>query len=251
MAMLIVMPATQYAPGKQPKLFPTLIPKTIMASVIKQGSIPEELKAPDAFNVQDVRQQADEYFAEMQAKAAKLIDQAESEAEAIREAARQQGLKDAEAEVEKKVGELAHQLSDARCKTAIQTCERTVKNLTDSTMQWLEVWRKQTVTLASKMAERVVRREMQDNSEVLSAWLEEAIVATRDMRDLRILVHPDDFAVAGRFLTQLAKTVPQAATAEVLPDPELELGGCIVRNSDGQIDQQLTTQLDRLIDQLS
>lgn len=221
-----------------------------MASVIKQGALPEELKAPDAFNVQDVRQQADEYFAEMQAKASELIRQAESEAEAIRETAKQQGLKDAESEVEKKVNAQAHQLSDARCKTAIQTCERTVSSLSDSTTEWLEVWRKQTVTLATKMAERVVRREMQDNTEVLSAWLEEAIVATRDMRDLRVLVHPDDFAVAGRFLTQLAKTVPQAASAEVLPDPEVEIGGCIVRNSDGQIDQQLTTQLDRLIEQL-
>ncbi|GAB5404154.1 MAG: hypothetical protein Aurels2KO_23850 [Aureliella sp.] len=221
-----------------------------MASVIKQGSIPEELKTPDAFNVQDVRQQADEYFAEIQAKASELVQQAEDEAEAIRETARQQGLKDAEAEVEKKVNEQAHKLSDARCRTAIQACERTVSNLSTSTTDWLEVWRKQTVTLATKMAERIVRREMQDNSEVLAAWLEEAIVATRDMRDLRVLVHPDDFAVAGRFLTQLAKTVPQAATAEVLPDPEVELGGCIVRNSDGQIDQQLTTQLDRLIEQL-
>lgn len=221
-----------------------------MASVIKHGSLPDELKTPDTFNVQDVQQRADEYFADMKAKAAALIQEANDEAATIRETARQKGLKAAESEFEQKVNAQAHKLSDARCKTAIQTCEGTVSKLSTSTMQWLEVWRKQTVTLATKMAEKIVRREMQDNTEVLSAWLEEAIVATRDMRDLRVLVHPDDFAVAGRFLTQLAKTVPQAASAEIVPDPEVEIGGCIVRNNDGQIDQQLTTQLDRLIDQL-
>jgi flagellar biosynthesis/type III secretory pathway protein FliH len=50
-------------------------------------------------------------------------------------------------------------------------------------------------------------------------------------------------AVAGRFLQNLAKSVPQAAQVEVLPDPEISLGGCIVRSSHGQLDQQLETQL--------
>lgn len=222
-----------------------------MASVIKQGTLNEELHAPDAFNVQDVQQRADQYMADMQKKAAEIIQQAEDDAADIRESARQQGLTDAEAEVAEKVEAQAHQLSDARCKTAIQTCERTVGKLTESTSAWLGNWRHQTVTLAARMAEKLVRHEMQENEEVLAAWLEEAIAATRDMRDLRVLVNPDDFAVAGRFLTQLAKTIPQAASAEVVPDPEVSLGGCIVRNNDGLIDQQLETQLERLINQLS
>lgn len=222
-----------------------------MASVIKQGTLNEELHAPDAFNVQDVQQRADQYMADMKIKAAEIIQQAEDQAAGIRETAKQQGLTDAEHEFTAKVESQAHQLSDARCKTAIQTCEHTVTKLTESTSAWLGNWRQQTVTLAARMAEKLVRHQMQDSEEVLAAWLEEAIAATRDMRDLRVLVNPDDFAVAGRFLTQLAKTIPQAASAEVVPDPEVSLGGCIVRNNDGLIDQQLETQLERLIDQLS
>jgi chromosome segregation ATPase len=39
----------------------------------------------------------------------------------------------------------------------------------------------------------------------------------------------------------LAKSVPQAGTVEILPDPEISLGGCRVQSSQGSIDQQLET----------
>ena len=44
--------------------------------------------------------------------------------------------------------------------------------------------------------------------------------------------------------------IPQAAQIEVIPDPEISLGGCIVRSMHGLIDQQLETQLQRLVEQL-
>ena len=91
---------------------------------------------------------------------------------------------------------------------------------------------------------------MQDHDETRRVWMEEAIVAMRNVRELLVLVHPDDFSVAGRFLQQLAKSIPQAASVEILPDPEIKAGGCVVRSSHGQLDQQLESQLQRLVEQL-
>lgn len=89
-----------------------------------------------------------------------------------------------------------------------------------------------------------------DHEETLRVWMEEAIAAMREVRELRVLVHPDDFAVAGRFLQQLSKSIPQAASVEIIPDPEISLGGCLVRSAHGQLDQQLEVQLQRLVEQL-
>jgi flagellar biosynthesis/type III secretory pathway protein FliH len=105
--------------------------------------------------------------------------------------------------------------------------------------------------LAAEIANKVVRRELSSDNELLRVWLEEALVAMQDARELRVRVHPDDFAVTGRFLQQLAKSIPQAASVEILPDPEISLGGCRLQSNHGQIDQQLETQLDRLAEQLS
>jgi flagellar biosynthesis/type III secretory pathway protein FliH len=223
-----------------------------MAAVLKSEQLSRGSDYPQAvvFNVEDVQTRAREYLIQVQREAAEILAAAQAEAVRIRAQAQEQGVAQAQATVEQKIQTAAQQLSDARCKTAIAACEATVEKLTKETSQWLAVWRTQTVDLATKIAERILRREMSASEETLRVWMEEAIVAMRDVRDIRVLVHPDDFAVAGRFLQNLAKSVPQAAQVEVLPDPEISLGGCIVRSSHGQLDQQLETQLQRLAEQL-
>ena len=100
------------------------------------------------------------------------------------------------------------------------------------------------------MAEKLVRAPMTAHAETLLVWMEESLQLMRDTREIRILVHPDDFSIAGRYLQQLAKLIPHAAEAEIIPDPQISLGGCIVKSKYGQIDQQLQAQLARLGEQL-
>jgi len=202
------------------------------------------------FNVEDVQERARAYLAEIQQQAMQIIEEANKKAIDIAMAAHQAGLASGRAEIDDQVERRAQQISDQRCKTAIASCEATVQQLSGETTAWLTHWRNLTVELASQMAEKLVRRSMKDNEEVLRVWLEEAIIAMRDARELRILVNPDDFTVAGRFLQNLTKMIPQAARIEVIPDPEISLGGCIVRSMHGLIDQQLETQLQRLVEQL-
>jgi len=202
------------------------------------------------FNVEDVQERARAYLAEIQQQAMQIIEEANKKAIDIAMAAHQAGLASGRAEIDDQVERRAQQISDQRCKTAIASCEATVQQLSGETTAWLTHWRNLTVELASQMAEKLVRRSMKDNEEVLRVWLEEAIIAMRDARELRILVNPDDFTVAGRFLQNLTKMIPQAARIEVIPDPEISLGGCIVRSMHGLIDQQLESQLQRLVEQL-
>jgi len=224
-----------------------------MASILKHDILMRggDLPQPVAFNIEDVQTRARDYLLEVQERAAELLHQAEQQSTQIRQQAKAEGLADAQTQFEQQVTAAAQKLSDERCKTAIQACEKTVEALTSETTEWLALWRNQTVELAARIAEKLVRREMRDENELLRVWMEEALVAMRDARDVRVSVHPDDFAVAGRYLQKLSKTIPQAGSAEVLPDPDVHLGGCVVRSSHGSIDQQLETQLQRLVEQLT
>jgi len=223
-----------------------------MASILKHDHLVRGADTPQpvAFNIEDVQSRARDYLLEMQERAAELLHQAEVQSTHIRQKAKQDGLAEAQSQFEQRVAAAAQKLSDERCKSAIQACEKTVEALTNETTDWLALWRNQTVDLAARIAEKLVRREMRDDNELLRVWMEEALVALRDARDVRISVHPDDFAVAGRFLQKLSKAIPQAGSAEVLPDPDIKLGGCIVRSNYGSIDQQMETQLERLVEQL-
>lgn len=225
-----------------------------MASVLKHDSHPQRgstISAPVAFNIEDMQARAKDYLLEVQQQAAELLEDARKEAAALKTQARQEGLKAAAAEIERRIEDTANQKSDERCKTAIDACQKAVDQLTASTTDWLAEWRNQTVEIATKIAEKLVRHEMAAQGELLRVWMEEAIVAMRDERDVRILVHPDDFAQAGRFLQSLAQTIPHAGNATVVPDPQIQPGGCLVRSKHGQLDQQLESQLRRLVEQLS
>ncbi|MEZ6133624.1 MAG: FliH/SctL family protein [Pirellulaceae bacterium] len=224
-----------------------------MASILKQETLTRGAQSPQpvAFNVEDVQTRAREYLMEIQQQAAETLERARVEAIRLRQEAKQQGIADAQTQVEQQIAAAAQRLSDERCRTAIASCEKTVAELTEDTSQWLVAWRNQTVELAAKIAEKLVRREMRDENELLRVWMEEALVAMRDARDVRVIVHPDDFAIAGRYLQKLTKSLPQAGAVEILPDPEIKPGGCTVRSNNGLIDQQLETQLQRLVDQLT
>ncbi len=225
-----------------------------MASVLKHDNLQRpgpSTSVPVAFNVVDMQSRARDYLLEMQQQAADLLDKARKDAATVKSQARQDGLQAAQAETQRRIEESATRLSDQRCKTAIAACQQSVDQLSQSTTEWLTAWRNQTVEIAMKIAEKLVRHELKISGEVLKVWMEEAIVAMRDERDVRILVHPDDFAQAGGYLQSLAQTIPHAGSATVVPDPQVQRGGCIVRSKHGQLDQQVESQLRRLMEQLT
>lgn len=223
-----------------------------MATVLKHDRLEHtgEVSRPIAFNVEDVRTRAESYLAEIRLQANGMLEVARQQSDLIRQKAYQQGLDEAQAEIKRKIEERALQLSDERCKTATAACHKSLEELASETGKWLQCWRDATVDLATSMAERLVRASMAGHSETLRMWMDDALQLMRDTREIKILVHPDDFSIAGRYLQQMSKLVPQAADAEIIPDPGISPGGCIVRSKHGQIDQQLHSQLARLGEQL-
>ena len=223
-----------------------------MATILKQAQLQQSGADQRivAFNVDDVQQRAQAYLTQVRAQAAEVLAAAQRQAEAVRTKARSDGLADAQKDLAQQVEERARQMTEERIRTATAACQQAVDSLNSDTTQWLQEWRDLTIDLAISMAEKLIRQSMEQGLEPLRVWLEEALMLMRDARDVHILVHPDDFTWAGRYLQQMAKHVPHAGTAEVLPDPEVSRGGCIVRCQHGQVDQQLETQLARLGEQL-
>lgn len=222
-----------------------------MATILKQEQLTgSNTPRPVAFNIDDVQERAGAYLNEIRAQAAQIVAAAQAEAESVRAQARAAGLADAERQFAARVEERAAQMTDDRTRTATESCRQAVDKLNVQTVEWLQEWRNMTVDLAISMAEKLVRQSMASGLEPLRVWLEEALVMMRDARGVQVLVHPDDFTWAGRYLQSIAKHIPIAAEVEVLPDPQVSPGGCIVRCSQGQIDQQLETQLARLGEQL-
>ena len=224
-----------------------------MASILKHDALVRggELPQPIAFNMEDVQSRAREYLAEVQQQAAAILQQAQADANQLRQQAQREGLAAAQQQISQQIATEAKALSDQRCKTAIAACELSVQELIASTTEWLEAWRDQTVRLSLRMAEKLVRKELSWQPEaIFQRWLEEALRSARDSRELKISVHPTDYEIAGQTLEKLAKSIPQAAQATVVCDPEVKVGGCVLVSEHGSLDLQLETQLERIAEQL-
>ena len=133
-----------------------------MAAVIKKHDLAQGTGAPQpvAFNVEDVQSRARTYLQDVRRQADQILAEAQVEAEKLHAAAKEQGRLEAEREFEQRVESAARQLSDARCKTAVAACENWLSQIAENNLAWLANWRAQTVSLAGRIAEKVVRRSM-------------------------------------------------------------------------------------------
>lgn len=224
-----------------------------MASIIKsQLDASNEPVCVTKFNTADLREQARSELEDARNEAARLIEEAKAEAETIREEAKTQGIEEGKADLEVRVAEQAQALAEDECRKFLSSCEASLEELNRNTSEWLQQWRNQTVHLASKLAEKVVHQKVSDEHlEVLMGWLTDSIKMLSNDRHLRVRVHPSDFEVAGKALERIANLAPQASSAQVVTDPEIKPGGCVVDSNNGSIDQQISSQIQQLVSQLS
>jgi flagellar assembly protein FliH len=105
--------------------------------------------------------------------------------------------------------------------------------------------------LAAKIAERIIRRELTHTPEIAVDQVRAALELAAGSPSLKIAMHPDDFAALGGQINQLTKEIARCAEAEIVPDITVSLGGCRVETRQGLIDQQIETQLERIIVELT
>ncbi len=144
------------------------------------------------------------------AEAERIVEQARAEAERIVEQARAEGLEHARAEA-------AALLLSAR-----QERDRL-----------LESSRQELARVAVAAAERVVAQELALHPDRVRVIVERALEPTRRAERVELRVHPED--------AELLERLPP--NVEVVPDPAIARGGCLVCSERGEVDARIEVQL--------
>ncbi len=201
---------------------------------------------PIAFSFEDVAQHADRYVADVQAKAADIVADAQKQADEVtrkaEENGRQAAMRAVEQVLDQKVGQ--------RMQTLLPALERVITELTDAKQSWLRHWEQAAVQLATKIAERVIRREVQAEPKITMDLVREALEMSAGAAHLKIALSPTDFETLGGQVKKLAQEIARCGQAEIVPDETIAVGGCRVETQHGVIDQQIETQLDRIAAEL-
>lgn len=200
-----------------------------------------------AFSFDEFSHQAEHYLADVRGEAARIIQEAKRDAEKIRRQAEHDGRLAAE--------QAAHLVLDEKVSRQMASLrpalESAVAQLVDARGVWLDHWQNCAIQLAAAMAERVVRRELQYRPEITLEWVREALELAAGASEVVVHLHPADLEGLGGQIDQIAQTFSGLAAARVRADENIDRGGCIVHTKFGAIDQQISTQLNRLVVELN
>lgn len=219
-----------------------------MASVIKAGEVGSlGGTSSSAFNFDDMAQHADAYVRQVREQAGKIVAEARAQAEQIRKQAELEGLKAARTTMQAQV-----EAEAARRMEAILPALRSVVQETATAKEaWLAKWERDGVRLATKIAERILRRELTTRPELPLTLVRESLELSASGEAVRISLNPEDLQAFGKQIDTLLHEMKRSAEAEVVQDPTIARGGCRVETRHGSIDQRLEVQLKRIEEELT
>lgn len=215
-----------------------------MAGIIKASTtiVSGQSTRPAAFNFSDMGDKANAYLAQVRAEAQQIIGAARAEAEQIKQKAqvdgRQAALKAAEATLKTKLDEQFRQLLPA--------IDSAAQQVTQAKDAWQRHWEKNLVTLATQIAERVIRREVTRQPEISLGLVREALDLATGSHKITVHLNPEDRAALGDRVQHLAARVSKLGPVQVVSDDTVTRGGCRVHTEFGVIDQQIEAQLKRI-----
>jgi flagellar biosynthesis/type III secretory pathway protein FliH len=222
-----------------------------MATIIRKHGASQSSGAPVArpvaFNFEDMNDRASEYLETVRTEAAKIVQQAHQQAEQIRRQAQVDGKKAAEEAAQKALDDRIARRMD----TIFPALDQLVSQLTDAKAELMRRWEESAVAVATAIAERVIRRELERKPEITLDLIAEALRLAAGAADVTVHINQTDHEHLGPQVNRLAETLSRLTPTMVYADPDVTPGGCIVRTKFGEIDQQIESQLARIRDELS
>ncbi|MBL9084160.1 MAG: hypothetical protein JNK76_20315 [Planctomycetales bacterium] len=217
-----------------------------MASVIKQNDALQSVRGT-AFNFDDMVRNGEAYLGEVRQQAAKILADAQVQAERIRKQAELDGLKAAQKQHQAKVdAEAIKRMNDA-----LPVLGTIVGEIQASREAWLAQWERSGIQLTTRIAERIVRRELEKRPELPLTLMREALELATSGQSVRVALNPADLALLGPQAQQLLAELGRLGDAELVGDERIACGGCRLETRHGSIDQQIAAQLQRIEEELT
>ena len=220
-----------------------------MASVIKAGKIlPGGTTVQHAeFNLEDISASASQYLDTVRKQVAQIIAQAQQQSQHIAAQACERGRQAAREAAEK----AALDELKAKWQTLAPALQQAIDDMARLRSSWLRDWEQQVIHLAVAIAERLVRGELSRRPDIPHQWIREVLELASSSHTLTLRLNPADHATLGSLRDMLASEFGNLSPTSILADPQVEPGGCRVDTQFGYIDQQLSTQLARIEEELT
>ncbi|MBB6732849.1 flagellar assembly protein FliH [Cohnella zeiphila] len=99
------------------------------------------------------------------------------------------------------------------------------------------------VELSCRIAEKIIGRKLRETPELTVELAVHALSRRKEQGVITLCVAPAQFAFLEAAREELATAIDSQAKLQIVPDPSVTEGGCVIRSAFGSIDARIDTQL--------
>lgn len=221
-----------------------------MAGVLRR----ERLSSRPAFSFQDLESKARALLDQAHAQARQIVAQAEEQGrrrgQQLEQEAHTRGLEQGRAAG---VEQARNEAAQTALEEARQDLARLSQALGDGLAAFEESRRRLLanaerglIELSLAIARRVCKHDVGSSSDAARANVRALLEMVEHDGDLQLHVNPADGDALSQALPELSASVGRLAHVDVVPDPAVEQGGCVLHSRDGVIDASPEAQLERV-----
>jgi flagellar biosynthesis/type III secretory pathway protein FliH len=224
--------------------------------VLKQQPSAPLIRDAVVLDLGDLGRQAAKLRAAAEARAEQILADARAEAQRIIAGAEAKGLAQGQAEG------LTQGLEEGRAQghaEALAAGAESIQQATAAFTAVAEQWdvqrtaldrdaRQQVLTFALRFAEKLTHRVIETDEHVIVDQLAAAMARVLEPSDVAVRIHPDDRPTLTEALPDLLGKVSKLQHVELVDDPTLDRGGCVLGLAGGEVDASIDTQLRRIVE---
>ena len=185
---------------------------------------------PKAASTEEATASASAIIADARAAASRIVDEANARAGEIERSARDRGLAESRTAVEREVALALEPIRDRLAATLDE-----VASLHEAVAARAE---RDLLRLSLEIARKIVHRETTMDPEIAMTLVRVALDRLHSRAVARVHLNPEDFV----YVVSRAERLSAGGSVELVEDPTVGRGGCLVRTDMGDVDARIERQ---------
>jgi flagellar assembly protein FliH len=168
---------------------------------------------------------------------ARMLAQAQLEAERIREQARAEGYAEGRS--------AGHEYGATEMDLATRALDEAMQDIESLRVELVAAIENDAIQLGLQLAEKILGGTRQLPSERILETVQGGLRRVTDRRKIAVLVNPAELEAVSSAIAELTTGSSGVELCDIQPDERVEPGGAIVRTAEGEVDASVDTQLER------
>ena len=162
-----------------------------------------------------------------------------------------QGEKKAREQLETRIAQAVASRVQETSEAALEPLRKLTHEMRSARQSLLKNWEENIMQIAAAIAYQTILREPAIMREAPLELLREALELAMNCATLKIRMNPNDVNALKDQIRIVLEETGNLAKSEVVADPKITLGGCLIETTLGVVDERLESRLERIVAELS